>query len=183
ESTGTYVNVGTHDSPVVFPRLASDIVAAVRFLKTRPEVDPHRIGLTGGSQAGWILPIAAREIGDVPFMVLLSGPVCSVGLEMYYSDLAENTPRPLAEVYQLLPAFNGPAGFDPLPTLRTLDTPTLWLLGLDDRSMPVNATITNLQSLSSAGRPFEWRTYEGLGHELSPLVWDDVGRWVERFKR
>src|SRR5215208_575836 len=59
ESTGTYVFVGTKDSPEVFPQLASDIVAGVRFLRTRPEIDPRRIGLAGMSQAGWILPYAA----------------------------------------------------------------------------------------------------------------------------
>jgi len=183
ESTGTYVNVGTHDSPTVFPRLASDIVAAVRFLKTRPEIDPRRIGLTGNSQAGWILPIAARELGDVPFMVLLSGPVCSVGLEMYYSDLAESTTTPLPGIYPLLPAFHGPPGFDPLPTLQALNTPTLWLLGLADRSIPVQTTVDNLKTLAAAGRPFEWHTYEGLDHSLSPIVWNDIGTWIERFSR
>src|SRR6188472_577924 len=64
ESTGTYVFVGTKDSPEVFPQLASDIAAGARFLRTRPEIDPRRIGLSGVSQAGWILPHAARELGD-----------------------------------------------------------------------------------------------------------------------
>jgi dienelactone hydrolase len=183
ESTGTYVNVGTADSPTVFPRLASDVVAAVRFLRTRPEVDARRIGLAGISQAGWILPHAARELGDVPFMVLLSGPVCSVGLENYYSHFAEKTARPLAEINPLLPAFSGPPGYDPLPTLRAIDTPTLWLLGLEDRSIPVETTVRNLEALAAGGRPFEWRTYEGLGHDLAPRIWTDIGEWVARFTR
>src|SRR5688572_1859660 len=79
ESTGTFVFVGTRDSPTVFPELASDVAAGVRFLRTRPEIDARRIGLAGVSQAGWILPLAARQAGDIAFMVLLSGPVCSVG--------------------------------------------------------------------------------------------------------
>lgn len=183
ESTGTYVNVGTADSPTRFPLLASDIVAAVRFLKRRPEVDARRIGLAGGSQAGWILPHAARELGDVPFMVLLSGPVCSVGLEMYYSNLAEKTTRPLGEVNALMPGFKGSHGYDPLPALQQLNTPTLWLLGLEDRSVPIEATLANLKALAAAGRPFEWRTYEGMGHELGPRIWDDIGPWVQKFTR
>jgi pimeloyl-ACP methyl ester carboxylesterase len=183
ESTGTFVFVGTRDSPTVFPELASDVAAGVRFLRTRPEIDPRRIGLAGASQAGWILPIAARELGDIAFMVLLSGPVCSVGMEMYYSDLAEQTTRPLAEVHALLPAFKGPDGFDPVPTLQAIDTPALWVLGLEDRSIPIPTTIANLQILKDAGRPFEWRTYDGLGHSLSGRIWDDVGPWLERFKR
>src|SRR5215831_12505115 len=33
ESTGTFVFVGTRDSPWVFPELASDVAAGVRFLR------------------------------------------------------------------------------------------------------------------------------------------------------
>ena len=183
DSTGTYTNVGTSNSAAMFPVLASDVVAAVRFLKTQPGIDARRVGLSGVSQAGWILPLAARELGDAAFMVLLSGPVCSVGLEIYYSDLAEGSSRSLDEVYSLLPAFSGPAGFDPLPVLDAIDLPTLWLLGVDDRSIPVRNSVENLQRLTRAGKPYEWRTYPGLGHSLSPAVWADVGQWSARFRQ
>jgi dienelactone hydrolase len=183
ESTGTFVFVGTKDSPQVFPLLAGDVAAGVRFLRTRPEIDPHRIGLAGASQAGWILPLAARDLGDVAFMVLLSGPVCSVGAEMYYSDLVENdAARPIAEANALMPRFHGPPGYDPVPVLQRLDTPGLWLLGLDDRSIPVQLTLANLETLKADGRPFEWHTYSGLDHALGPGIWEDVARWVARFK-
>jgi uncharacterized protein len=182
ESTGTYVFVGTKDSPEVFPQLASDIAAGARFLRTRPEIDPKRIGLAGWSQAGWIIPHAARELGDAAFLVLFSGPVCTVGEEMYYSDLAENTTRPLPEVSALMPAFKGRPGYDPVPILQTLNTPALWLLGTGDRSIPIERTLENLKALAAAGRPFEWKTYEGLDHGLSPVVWDDVARFVARFR-
>ena len=183
ESTGNFVFVGTKDSPWVFPELASDVAAGVRFLRTRPEVDPHRIGLFGGSQAGWILPLAAQEIGDVAFMILWSGPVCSVGQEMFYSDIVERTGRPVADGNVAMPRFSGPPGFDPLPVLRTLHTPSLWLLGLDDHSIPVVTTLDNLKALAAAGRPFEWKTYEGLDHQLSPDVWNDIGPWLQTFTR
>jgi dienelactone hydrolase len=183
ESGGQYANVGTADSPTVFPRLAGDIAAGVRFLRTRPEIDPKRIGLSGWSQAGWILPIAARELGrDVRFLVIMSGPVCSVGLEMYYSEFAEETTTPLSEVYPRMAAFKGPPGFDPVPTLQAIDTPTLWLLGTADRSIPERNTVANLRILAAAGKPFEWKEYDGLDHPLSAAIWADVGRWVARFK-
>jgi len=180
ESTGTYVFVGTKDSPWVFPQLASDVAAGVRFLRTRPEIDPRRIGLFGSSQAGWILPLAARD-ADVAFVVLWSGPVCSVGQEMFYSGIVENTGRPVADGNAAMPQFNGPAGFDPLPVLRSLNTPSLWLLGLDDHSIPVQTTLDNLKALSAAGRPVTWHTYDGLDHGLSPAVWDDVRQWLQTF--
>lgn len=183
ESSGTYSEVGAVASTTMIPLLASDIVAAARFLRARPEIDPLRVGLAGASQAGWILPHAARDLGGVPFMVLLSGPVCSVGLENFYSDLADGTNRPLDDVYAQLPAFTGPVGYDPLPALRAIDTPALWLLGEDDRSIPVRTTVENLMVLSAAGKPFEWKTYPGLGHGLSSSVWPDIEVWVRRFRR
>lgn len=183
ESGGQYVNVGTADSPSVFPRLAGDIAAGVRFLRTRPEIDPTRIGLSGWSQAGWILPIASRELGGaVRFLVIMSGPVCSVGLEMYYSGFAEETTVPLSDVYPRMGAFTGPPGFDPVPTLQAIDTPALWLLGKQDRSIPERNTVANLEILAAAGKPFEWKEYDGLDHPLSAAIWEDVARWVARFK-
>jgi pimeloyl-ACP methyl ester carboxylesterase len=181
ESTGEFVFVGTNDSPTVFPQLASDVAAGVRFLRTRDEIDGRRIGLFGVSQAGWILPIAARDLGDVAFMVLWSGPVCTVGQEMFYSEIVENTGRPVADGNSAMARFTGPDGFDPLPVLRSVTAPTLWLLGLDDHSIPVRVTLDNLEALAAAGRPFQWKTYDGLGHSLSPSVWDDIGRWLARW--
>jgi predicted esterase len=110
-----------------------------------------------------------------------SGPVCSVGLEMYYSDLVENTSLPLDEAYAALPAFHGAPGYDPLPALTAGTTPTLWLLGADDRSIPVRNTIDALRTLSSSGKPYEWRSYPGLGHSLAPsAIWPDIEAWLRR---
>jgi len=182
ESTGEYSGVGVENGDRMFGLLAGDVAAGVRFLRTRPEIDGRRIGVAGNSQAGWILPHAARELGDLRFMVLISGPVCSVGLENYYSDLAEWSDRPLEEVYKQLPLFKGPDGYDPVPVLQSLRTPGLWLLGVEDRSIPVRDTIVNLKALAASGHPFEWRTYEGQGHSLPPVIWNDIGPWVSKFK-
>jgi hypothetical protein len=178
ESTGTFVFVGTRDSPWVFPQLASDVAAGVRFLRTRREIDAKRIGLFGASQAGWILPLAAQQLGGVAFIILWSGPVCSVGQEMFYSDIVENTSRPVADGNDAMPRFHGNSGFDPVPVLASSETPSLWLLGLDDHSIPVQTTLENLARLKAGGRPFEWHTYQGLDHQLAPSVWGDVARWV-----
>ena len=184
DSTGTYTNVGTANSEMMFPILAGDVAAAAIFLRSQPGIDPARVGLAGVSQAGWILPLAARQLGNTSFMVLLSGPVCSVGLEIYYSDLAEfSSTLTLDDVYARLPAFAGPNGFDPIPVLRAMDTPTLWVLGEDDRSIPVRNTVENLRNLAATGKPYEWRTFPGLGHGLGPAVWADVGTWTARFRR
>jgi uncharacterized protein len=53
--------------------LAGDLVAGVAFLKTRPEVNPKRIGIIGHSFAGLTAPIAAVRSNDVAFVITLAG--------------------------------------------------------------------------------------------------------------
>jgi uncharacterized protein len=53
---------------------AGDAAAAVAWLRSRPEIDPDRVGLVGHSEGGMIAPIVALEYGNVAFLVLLAGP-------------------------------------------------------------------------------------------------------------
>jgi fermentation-respiration switch protein FrsA (DUF1100 family) len=53
---------------------AADAEAGVAFLRTRPEVDPHKIGLIGHSEGGVIAPMAAVANPGVAFIVMMAGP-------------------------------------------------------------------------------------------------------------
>jgi fermentation-respiration switch protein FrsA (DUF1100 family) len=53
---------------------AADAEAGVQYLKTRAEVDPHRIGLIGHSEGGTIAPMVAAGDPGVRFIVLMAGP-------------------------------------------------------------------------------------------------------------
>ena len=53
--------------------LAQDAAAAVRVLQARGDIDPKRIGMTGSSQAGWIVPMALRHVDGVALMQIRSG--------------------------------------------------------------------------------------------------------------
>ena len=168
-SGGVYEVAGNvANSERVFPILAGDMLAGVEFLKTRSEIDPARIGLFGVSQAGWIIPLAASRSADVKFMILVVGPTVSVGVENYYSSLVETSPSAsLEDAYARSRAYAGPHGFDPLPTLRSLSTPGLWLLGGVDRSIPTPLTVEVLQSLQDAGHPYRWIVYPDADHNLA----------------
>ncbi|MGD0871410.1 MAG: alpha/beta fold hydrolase [Bryobacteraceae bacterium] len=52
---------------------ATDAEAGVAWLKTRPEVNPHKIGLIGHSEGGSIAPMVAARNRDVAFIVMLAG--------------------------------------------------------------------------------------------------------------
>ncbi|MEU4805890.1 alpha/beta hydrolase [Actinosynnema sp. NPDC023587] len=60
---------------------------AVAWAKGRPEIDPERIGLWGASQAGWVLPAAARH-PDVGFLIAV-GPAVNWHQQGRFNLLAE----------------------------------------------------------------------------------------------
>ena len=184
-SGGAYEVAGNvANSERMFPILAGDMLAGVEFLKTRPEIDPSRIGLFGVSQAGWIIPLAASRSPDVKFMILVVGPTVSVGVENYYSSLVENQPSAsLDDAYARSRVYSGPHGFDPRPTLESLSTPGLWLLGGVDRSIPTPLTVEVLQSLQDSGRPYRWVVYPGADHNLAGVGFmSDAIRFLEAWR-
>lgn len=53
---------------------ASDVEAGVAWLRTRPEIDPRRIGLLGHSEGGLIAPMVASRDPAIAFILLWAGP-------------------------------------------------------------------------------------------------------------
>lgn len=51
---------------------AGDVLAAILWLKARPDIDPKRIGLCGHSEGGIVAPMVASRSQDVAFIVLMS---------------------------------------------------------------------------------------------------------------
>ena len=127
ESTGSFFNVGPGNGNNALNLLATDVAAGVEFLNNFPEIDQQRIGILGNSQGGWIGPLAALKTEKVSFMLMWSGPTVSIGLEIFYSNLADGTPTPLDSVYAQLSNFNGPHGYTPFSVLREIHVPSLWL--------------------------------------------------------
>jgi uncharacterized protein len=66
KSTGVFETATTAD-------FATDVEAGVAFLKTRPEVNPRKIGLIGHSEGGMIAPMVAARNADVGFIVMMAG--------------------------------------------------------------------------------------------------------------
>jgi uncharacterized protein len=69
---------------VPFYELAGDALAGVRFLKTRKEINPDKIGVWGVSQGGWLGLLAASESDDVAFVISVSGPAVSPKEQMLF---------------------------------------------------------------------------------------------------
>ena len=53
---------------------ATDVLAALKYLQTRPDINPKQIGLCGHSEGGIVAPLAASRSENVAFIILMAGP-------------------------------------------------------------------------------------------------------------
>ncbi|GIH97044.1 hypothetical protein Psi01_76740 [Planobispora siamensis] len=67
---------------------AAETMAAIAWAKTRPDIDPERIGLWGASQAGWVLPTVAARMPELKFVIAVS-PAINWLRQGRYNLLAE----------------------------------------------------------------------------------------------
>lgn len=148
QSGGTFPGERATDAAVDV--LAADAQAQVRFLRRPPQVDAARTGLLGDSQAGWVMALAAAREAGVRWAVALTGPTTTVAETDVFTQLAgaEQT-APTGTRAQMLEQVRalGPAGFDPLPSLRSLAIPFLWVFGDDDRNVPTELCLERLESI------------------------------------
>jgi len=56
--------------------------------------------------------------------------------------------------------------YDPLPTVAGLDTPSLWIFGGRDSSMPSQDSIDKLKALQQQGRPIEVEVFPEAEHGI-----------------
>lgn len=167
ESGGVYMEVPAFNSNEILTLLAVDANSAIQLLKKHQHIDSTQIILIGASQAGWIIPYAASLSENVAFNVLISGPTVTVGIENYYSSLTDNTNLSDSEISEKLKQYNGVQGFDPVPSLKKINQPSLWLLGGKDRSIPTKESIEILnQIIGDEKKPFDIKFYPDANHGL-----------------
>jgi pimeloyl-ACP methyl ester carboxylesterase len=94
KSTGNFGASGLEE-------FTGDALAAVAWLKGRPEVNAKRIGILGHSEGGIVGPMAAVRSSDVAFVIMLAGPAQPFGELMAEQSAglmrASGAPEPLVE--------------------------------------------------------------------------------------
>ena len=76
---------------------AQILLDAIELMKTRPEIDPTRIGVWGISQAGYVIPIALTQTKDIAFVICVSCPgesgIDQTGYQAMAFGLCEDMPK------------------------------------------------------------------------------------------
>lgn len=145
-----------------YDRLADDVLAGVRLLSGRSDVDPGRIGLWGFSEGGWVAPLAAARSAQVSFVVLVGASGVSPARQQAWhlgnrlrhagvsGSLLETVPVTGTRLVRdggLFPE----ADYDPLPALRRLRRPVLALWGDDRQSPPAESAAAIERALREGG--------------------------------
>ena len=71
-----------------FHDLAGDAAAAVRYLRTRDDIDAYNVGIFAVSQGCWVAPLAAVRAGHLAFMVQVSASVTTVAEDRLFERAA-----------------------------------------------------------------------------------------------
>jgi uncharacterized protein len=206
--------------------LATDAVLAMREARRLAGKRATRVGYQGGSQGGWVAPLAAH-IEPVDFVIVNFGLAVSpldedreaIAFDMERAGFGPQAKSKAMEVasataaivasnftdgfeqleavkrkYGQEPWFKSvrgnftayllvssaetsrkegpsllegiPAQYDPMPVLRNLRTPQLWILGGQDRDAPSAETIRRLAALRKTGRPITTVVFKEADHGM-----------------
>jgi uncharacterized protein len=148
QSGGTFPGDRADESAI--STLARDAEAAVRFLAAQPGIDRGRVGLAGHSQGGWVAPLAATREPAARFVVAFAGPALSQGETDHWSQIAgagNSRPTQTEEEMEADVLRQGSSGYEPLPALRALRIPSLWLFGRLDYVVPSRLSARRLEAI------------------------------------
>ncbi|WP_405163227.1 hypothetical protein OG203_44385 [Nocardia sp. NBC_01499] len=127
--------------------LAEDALGAVELLRSRPDVDPARVGLWGVSEGSWVAPLAASRSDHVGFVITVgaSGTGGARQTAWYqenvirHQGVSGSMPKTFAHNGTRLIVALGlfpEADYKPAPVLERVHQPLLALWGEYDISHP-----------------------------------------------
>ena len=121
-----------------------DVVAAARWLRARPEVDPARVGLWGGSYGGYLTALGLSRAPD-----LFAAGVDIHGVHDWNVVIRNfvGSYDPLARPAEARVAFES----SPMASLSGWRAPVLLVHGDDDRNVPFSETVDVAATLRRQG--------------------------------
>ena len=126
----------------------NDVLGAGVYLRSRPEVDPARIGLWGGSYGGYLTALGLSRASD-----LFATGVDFHGVHDWNVVIRNFNPAydPLKEVEAARLAFAS----SPMSSVNTWRSPVLLIHGDDDRNVPFGETVRLAEALRKQHVEFE----------------------------
>jgi dipeptidyl aminopeptidase/acylaminoacyl peptidase len=148
----------------------NDVMGAGVYLRNRPDVDAHRIGLWGGSYGGYLTAMGLSRASD-----LFAAGVDMHGVHDWNIAIRNFVPAydPGANPNAARLAFES----SPLSSVKTWRSPVLLIHGDDDRNVPFSETVHLVEALRNQGVEFEQLIFPDEIHDF--LNFSD---WVRAYR-
>lgn len=141
----------------------NDVVAGARYLQSLPTVDPHRIGLWGGSYGGFLTAMGLARNSDI-----FAAGVDYHGVHDWSAFLPE-WEEDAGSAPDLQAARKLAWESSPDSSVSKWKSPVLLIQGDDDRNVPFSQMVTLVQMLRANHVPFEQIVYPGETHDF--MLW------------
>jgi dipeptidyl aminopeptidase/acylaminoacyl peptidase len=137
----------------------NDVLGAGAYLHSRPDVDPARIGVWGGSYGGYLTALALARASD-KFAV----GVDLHGIHDWNLEITKTAPARDREKRQAIErvAFES----SPMASIATWKSPVLLIQGDDDRTVAFAQTVQLAEALRKQGVPFEQLIFPDEVHDF-----------------
>src|SRR5579871_1215303 len=142
----------------------NDVLGAGLYLRNRPDVDPKRIGLWGGSYGGYLTALGLARASD-----LFAAGVDFHGVHDWSAFLGNDR---TADQNATRLAFES----SPMASISTWHSPVLLIHGDDDRNVAFSQTVDLVEALRKQHVEFEQLIFPGEIHDF--LLWRT---WVEAY--
>jgi len=137
----------------------NDVLGAGLYLRGRPDVDPARIGLWGGSYGGYLTALGLARASD-----LFACGVDMHGVHDWNLEITNWIPSydPESRPQAARLAFES----SPLASVKTWRSPVLLIQGDDDRNVPFTEMIRLVEALRKQDVPFQQIVFPGEVHDF-----------------
>jgi dipeptidyl aminopeptidase/acylaminoacyl peptidase len=168
KSDGDWLGVG-------FDELATDTLAAVAYVRSRPEFGESRVGLVGMSQGGWIAPVAASQDTNIDFVVSMSGATVPTKRQLLHEEIYNISAYTWPFIARMLAPITSSqilkmdhvrayAEFDPIPYWQKVEASKFFAFGRSDTNVPVEESLEALRMSDVGGLV---KVYPDGGHAIA----------------
>ena len=140
--------------------------------------------IDNGSDAAWdrLFALLDQHMDDAWFRAIVgSDSLLGIVTEKASADSAAYVPEFAWKLYFRWRRGDGPdfnRTYEPATTLRSMDTPSLWLLAGEDSSAPTEETTAVLDELRAFGKPIKYQVYATAEHGNIVYVEDEAGERI-----
>lgn len=148
----------------------NDVEGAGLYLRNRPDVDPQRIGVWGGSYGGFLTALALARASD-----LFKAGVDFHGVHEWNTEIRNFAPAYNPEARQEAARIAHESS--PIASVKTWRSPVLLIHGDDDRNVPFSQTVELVEALRKQGVELEQLIFPDEIHDFLTH-----SRWLEAYR-